>query len=99
MDVVEIDAIDAEPFQRSFERLAHVGRAVVEYALALGRAADREFGRERDLLARAGIFAEETADDILAQAHAVDIGGVPEVDAVIERLCEASSEFASLVAP
>ena len=48
MHIVEVDVVDAEPLQRPLERFADVRRAVVEEADAVGPAADREFGRERD---------------------------------------------------
>ena len=83
--VIEIDVIDAEPFQRAVERGGHMLGAVVDEPLALGVAADREFRRQRHALAPRAVGGEKQPQPRLAQALAIDISGVPEIDAEIER--------------
>src|SRR6185437_2113228 len=61
-----------------------MGGAVVDEALALGVAADGEFAGERDLGAPRAIFGEELADAGLADAEAIDICGVEEIDAEVD---------------
>jgi len=86
VDVIEVDALDPEPLQRPFERLAHVGGAVVMLALSLRRPANGELCREHDLRPAASNLGEELADHRLAYAVAIDVRRVPEVDPDLQRV-------------
>jgi hypothetical protein len=77
--------IDPEPPQRPFETLADVLRAVVERAAPVGEAPDGEFGGEDDFIAPRAVFGQEFSDQTLAETLAIDVGGVPEIDAKLER--------------
>src|SRR5208337_2978906 len=83
--VIDVDVIDPEPFQRPFQAFADVLGAVVELALAVGLPANGEFGRERDFASPAAVLGQEPADQRLARAVAVNVGGVPEIDSELER--------------
>ena len=85
MHVVEVDVVDAEPLQRAFQRLAHVGGAVVVLAPPVGHPVDAELGRERDLRATAAVLRQKLADQRLAEAGAIDVRRVPEVDPEFQR--------------
>ena len=52
---------------------------------AVVAAANGELGRERHSGAAALVFGQELADQLLAEPIAVDVGGVPEIDAELER--------------
>ena len=79
--LVEVDPVGLEPPQRCFDRLADVGaRTAGRLAVAEVVA---ELRREDDLVAPP---AERAADDLLAAAPvAVDVRGVEERDAHVER--------------
>ena len=62
-----------------------MGRAIVEEACAVFASANGEFGRERHPRAPAFVFGQELADHLFAEPIAIDVGGVPEIDAKIER--------------
>ena len=85
MDVIEVNVVDAEPLPQVVEGLANVGRAIVEEARAVVASANGELGRERHSGAAAFVLGQELADNLLAKAIAIDIGGVPEIDAEVER--------------
>ena len=85
MHIIEVNVVDAEPLPRAVEGLADMGRAIVEEARAVVASANGELGRERHPGAAAFVFGQELADKLLAKAIAIDVGGVPEIDAEIER--------------
>ena len=79
MELVEVDAVGAQPAQAVLERAPHVfgpGAA----PLLVDRHA--ELGGEHDLIPAPG---ERLAEILLALGAAVDVGGVEEVDAGVER--------------
>jgi hypothetical protein len=81
--IVEVDVIDAEALQRRVARAAHVVGVPVHHAeAAFGPALVPELGREDHLVAPA---RDGLADEELVGAEAVDVGGVEEVDAELER--------------
>jgi hypothetical protein len=91
VDLVEIDEIGAEPAQ-----------AVVDFTedrLARQSGAVRprphpaiDLGREHDVLAADEIL-QRAADDFLRRAVRIDIGGVEEIDAELERLLDQRATF------
>ncbi len=82
MDLVEVDVIRAEPPQAGVD-LDHDGLA--RKALAVGVRAHRvvDLGRDHDLVP-SGEVAQGAADDLLARAVGIGVGGVEEVDAELE---------------
>ena len=82
--VVEVDVVDAEAPQRSLGRLAHVLGPAADAAggRVVGVADDAELGRQHDLVAAAG---DRAADELLVGVRAVDVGGVEEGHAEVER--------------
>ena len=79
--LVEVDPVGLQPPQRCLDRLADVG-ARTAGGLAVAEVVP-ELRREHDLVAPAG---ERAADDLLAAAPvAVDVRGVEERDARVER--------------
>ncbi len=85
MHIVQVDVVDAEPLPRAVEGLADMGRAIVEEARAVVASANGELGRERHPRAPAFVLRQELADHLFAEPIAIDVGGVPEIDAEIER--------------
>jgi hypothetical protein len=77
--------VDAEPLPRAVEGLTNVDGAIVEEARAVVASANGELGRERHPGAAAFVFGQELADHLFAEPIAIDVGGVPEIDAEIER--------------
>jgi hypothetical protein len=82
MDLVEVDPVGVQPPQRILDgahdptpRVAPLVRVVTHRVV--------ELGGEDDVLAAAG--GERFADDLLGLALPVDVGGVDEVDAGVER--------------
>ena len=81
--VVQVDVVGAEPPQRALDRGADVGRAAVEAPRAAAGVGDEaELGRQHDLVAAA---LHGPADELLVGVGAVDLGGVDEGDAEVER--------------
>ena len=79
--LVEVDPVGLQPPERRLDRLADV-RARAAGRLAVAEVV-AELRRQHDLVAAAG---ERAADDLLAAAAvAVDVGGVEERDARLER--------------
>jgi hypothetical protein len=70
---------------REPSRASRIWAAIVEEARAVVASANGELGRERHPGAPAVVFGQELADHLFAEAIAIDIGGVPEIDAKIER--------------
>ena len=93
MHIVQVDVVDAEPLPRAVEGLADMGRAIVEEASAALAPTNGELGCERHPGAPAFVLGQELADQVFAEPIAVDIGGVPEVDAEIERRRQRSHGF------
>jgi hypothetical protein len=82
--VVEVDVVQAETLQRALAGpLDVLGAAVDAAALSIvGVADDPELRREHDLIAAIG---DRAPDEALVGVRAVDVGGVEEVDAELER--------------
>jgi hypothetical protein len=85
MHIVEVDMVDAAPLPRGVEGFANVDGAIVEEARAVFASTNRELGCERHPRTAAFVFGQELADHLFAQTIAINIGGVPEIDAEIER--------------
>jgi len=94
VDVIEVDPVDSEPSQRPLQAVADVLGTVVEHAPAVGLTTNGELGRESNSGAAAYVLGQEFADHRLADALAVDVGGVPEVDAELERPRERTHRLA-----
>jgi hypothetical protein len=89
MDLVEVDEVGAEALQARVDlredglpRQAHAIGALVHPLVDLGRDHD---------LAAPRVVEQRAADDLLARAGGVDVGGVEEVDAEVERLLQERS--------
>ena len=81
--VVEVDVVGAEPPQGTLNRRADVRRAAVEDAgAATGMRDEAELRRQHDLVA---VTLEGSADQLLVQEGAVDLGGVEVGDAQVQR--------------
>ena len=79
--LVEVDPVGAQPAQRVLDR-AHDPAAGVAAAVRVLAHRVVELGGEHDVVAAA---REGLADDLLGLPGAVDVGGVDEVDAGVER--------------
>lgn len=81
VDLVKVDVVGPQPLQRSLDRLDDPTPGT---AAAVGALAHRsvELGRQHDLVAAS---LECLSDDLLGLAVAVHIGGVDEVDALVQR--------------
>ena len=81
VDLVEVDPVRAEPAQRVLDR-AHdpAARAALPVGVVAHRAV--ELGGQDDVVAAA---LQRLADDLLGLPAGVDVGGVDEVDAGVER--------------
>ena len=86
MDLVEIDVVGAEPLQAGVDlgqdRLARQAGAVRPLAHAAV-----DLGRDHHLVAPREV-EQRAADDLFAGAVRIDVGGVEEVDAEVERLLD-----------
>ena len=82
--LVQVDAVGAQPAQAVGDRFAHPSpRAAAVLRIVVHRVA--ELGRQHDSVAAAG---EELAEHVLRHAEVVDVGGVDERDAGVERHVE-----------
>src|SRR5882724_3151915 len=85
MLVVEIDMVGAKPLEATLDHAPDLLRSAVGVAaMSAGGLVDvpAEFGGDDDLLAEAG---EGLADHVLIGPRAIDLRGVEEVHAVIDR--------------
>jgi hypothetical protein len=81
--VVQVNVVGAEPPQRTLDRGADVGRAAVEDTGAAAGVGDHaELGRHHDLVAAA---VDGAAEEFLVGERPVDLGGVQQGDAQLER--------------
>ena len=82
VDLVEVDPVGAQPAQRALDRLGDPAprRAAAVGVFAHGQA---DFRGEHDVVAPPA--GERLADDLLRLARGVEVGGVDEVDAGVER--------------
>jgi hypothetical protein len=80
VQVPQVDVVDAESGQRRVDRRQRVPRTAVDLAWTVEPEA--ELGRQHDLVAAAG---ERPADELLVGAVAVDVGGVEERAAALDR--------------
>ena len=81
--VVEVDVVGAEPLQRTLDRGADVrGTAVEVPRAAAGVGDEAELRRQHDLVAA---VLDGAADEFLVGVRPVDLGGVDERDAQVER--------------
>jgi hypothetical protein len=90
--VIEVDVIDAEPFEARVAGLVHVlGPAVDADPAAVLVPFVAELGGEDDLLAAVGDCA---TDEALVRERAVHVGGVEEGDAELDRAMDRRDRFA-----
>ena len=83
MLVVQVDVIGVEPLERALERRADVGRAAVNVPRALARVRDEaELRGQHHLVAPA---FQRPPDELLVGEGTVDLGGVDEGDAQVDR--------------
>ena len=83
MLVVQVDRLDAEALQRRLTTLPHVVRLSADaQERAVGAAPVAEFGSDDDLVAPR---ADETADELLVGERAIDVRGIEERDAEVQR--------------
>ena len=89
--VVEVDVVGAEPPERTLDRGADVRRAAVEVPGAAARVRDHaELRREDDVVAA---VLDRPADELLVGEGAVDLGGVDERDAEVERAVDGADRL------
>ena len=84
--IVEIHMVHAEPDQRRINGRSDVFRAAIGRAgaapVVVGTADDAELGGDTDLATDRG---EDPAEELLVVAETVDIGGVKQGDAEVDR--------------
>jgi hypothetical protein len=87
VDLIQVDVVDVESAQAVVDRVLDVlGGEPALVAIVTHRAV--HLGRDHDLLARDLEVLQRAAEHALALALRVDVGGVEEVDAVLERLLD-----------
>jgi hypothetical protein len=75
--VVQVDVVDTEPLQGTFDRSADVSRAAVENTrAATGVRDEAELRRQHNLVA---VALEGLADHLFVGVRAVNLGGVDEI--------------------
>ncbi len=84
VDLIEIDMIEPQPLQAGLRRLHDVE---ARGAAAVGALAGdtQELGRQHEFVALEAEVADRLAGDLLRAALGIDIGGVDEVDAGVDR--------------
>ena len=82
--VVQVDGLQPEPTQRALDGLGELVRAEHPTARGPGLGVDvlGELGGDRDLVAER---CERLADELLVDVRTVDLGGVEEGDAEVDR--------------
>jgi len=86
VDLVEIDVVGTEPGQRCVDLLHHGSPGEPSTAGSVAHRLE-ELRREHDVITT-GVRLEGAAHDLLGAAVPVDVGGVPEGDAELDRLSE-----------
>ena len=84
MDLVEVDVVDAEAPQRAVDRVEDVLARQAAAVRVVGAPGRTPWWRARPRRARA-MSLQRPAHHLLAHAARVHVGGVEEVDAVLER--------------
>ena len=91
VNIVEINSLDTEPFERGFAGAAHIICAVVDGACVFaGFANDAELGGNLHIRVAVG---KETADQLLIVVRAIGVGGIEEVDAQIDGTTQDRQRF------
>jgi hypothetical protein len=85
MDLVEIDVVGAQPLERAVDGDEAVLLGEILFQLATRCADDADLRADDDVLPFAG---EDDAEERLAAAEAIAIGGVEEVDAEVARAAD-----------
>ena len=85
VDLVEVDVVELQPLQAGLDPVQDVAaRGAARVRSRAGLAED--LGRDDHVLARHLEILQRLAGDLLRHAPGVDIGGVDEVDAGVNRL-------------
>ncbi len=82
MDLIEVDPVGVEPAQRILDRAHDPAAGVAAPVGVLAHGVVELRGEDYVVAPAAG---ERLADDLLRLALAIDVGGVDEVDARVER--------------
>ncbi len=92
VQVIQIDDLDTEPPQARIARLAYIRGTAVDHALGrVGRIVlETELGREHDAVASTG---DGTTDQLFVRVRPVDVGGVEQSDARVERSVDRGDRF------
>ena len=91
---VDVDGFNAEPLQRVGEKIFHGGGAAVQPRNHSGIAQRAELDADLEIVAIAA--GERFADQHLIVAHAVEIAGVEQGDAGIERGVDGGDALAAV---
>ena len=83
VDLVEVHVVHAEPAERSVDRVHQVLAREAPFVGAVLRRKVR-LGRDHQLIAR-GELLDRAAHDLFAHAARVHVGGVEEIDALLDR--------------
>src|ERR1700722_13021993 len=86
MDLIEIDVVGAEAAQGVID-LGH--DCLAAQAFSVGSRAHRmtQFGRDDDIVAL-GEVAQGAAEDLLARALRIHVGGIEEIDATVDGVLD-----------
>src|SRR3546814_210171 len=88
--VEEVDRVDAEPLERAFARGAGVGGRAVDAGDLLALEPEAEFGRDDQPVALA---LDRLAEQFLVREGAIDLRGVEEGDAKVDRAVDRARRF------
>ena len=83
VELVQVDGLHAQPAQRRVEGVAQMAARQAD-AVGVLRHGKASLGGDHHLVAHAGPGGKPLADDLLAGAAGVDVGGVDEVAAGVE---------------
>src|SRR6266496_5901178 len=84
MTLIEVNIVGTKPLKRGINRLQDVfsREAAVVWSLANGRV---HLGRQHVAVATSKELPQQTAGDLLANSARIDIGGIKEDDALVNR--------------
>ena len=98
MDLIEVDVVRIQPLETFFDR-GHDVSAREADGIGARAHPSPDLGRDHHVLARDAELLEAAAEEPLGLALGVDIGGIEEIDAAVDRRAQQPGHLALVELP